>query len=206
MPRVIHASVSVSSATAPNRPRRRRAGRRSGDRVIGSSSIGPRASASSDRDDAPTLSSCRHGLAPVFAMLAPMSGIGSARPLPDPGSGARARGARAVALSRSTPLRRVAGVIVLALAYRGIAEVGYALQFAGPVAAIVWLPVGVGIAFLYRFGLRFWPGVLIGDLLANDYGHLPLGSAVGQTAGNVLEVIVATVLLMRLVPRGEPLS
>ena len=32
------------------------------------------------------------------------------------------------------------------------------------------------------------PGVLIGDLLANDYGALPLGSALGQTTGNVLEV------------------
>ena len=67
-------------------------------------------------------------------------------------------------------------------------KIGYVLEFAGPVAAIVWLPVGVGIAFLYLGGLRFWPGVLIGDLLANDYSALPLGSALGQTCGNVLEV------------------
>ena len=98
------------------------------------------------------------------------------------------------------------GVLALALLYRGAAQIGYALQFAGPVAAIVWLPVGIGVAFLYLGGLRYWPGVLIGDLLANDYGALPLGSALGQTAGNVLEVIVATVLLRRLVPRGDPLG
>jgi signal transduction histidine kinase len=83
--------------------------------------------------------------------------------------------------------------------------VGYALQFAGPVAAIAWLPVGVGIAFLYRGGLQYWPGVLLGDLLANDYGALPIGSAIGQTCGNVLEVVVATMLLRRLVPDGAPL-
>ena len=72
-------------------------------------------------------------------------------------------------------VRLVLGIVALAVLYRGVAEVGYSLQFAGPVAGIVWLPVGVGVAFLYLCGLRFWPGVLIGDLLANDYGALPLG-------------------------------
>jgi signal transduction histidine kinase len=102
--------------------------------------------------------------------------------------------------------RLAVGVVALAVVYRGMAEIGYTLQFAGPVAAIVWLPVGAGIAFLYLGGLAFWPGVLIGDLLANDYHALPLGSAVGQTCGNVLEVIVATLLLRRLVPDRDPLG
>ena len=96
--------------------------------------------------------------------------------------------------------------LALALLYNGAAQVGYALQFSGPVAAIVWLPVGVGIAFLYRGGLSYWPGVLVGDLLANDYGTLPLGTALIQTSGNLLEVIVATLLLRRLVPGGDPLA
>src|SRR5215216_2790805 len=74
------------------------------------------------------------------------------------------------------------------------------------VVALAWLPVGVGIAFLYLAGLRYWPGVLIGDLLANDYVALPLGSALGQTFGNVLEILAATVLLRRLVPGGDPLG
>jgi len=102
--------------------------------------------------------------------------------------------------------RYVLGIVALAALYRGVAQIGYELQFAGPVAAVVWLPVGVGTAFLYLGGLRYWPGVLVGDLLANDYGTLPLGSAIGQTCGNVLEVVVATVLLRRLVPRADPLA
>jgi signal transduction histidine kinase len=103
-------------------------------------------------------------------------------------------------------IRYVLGVVALAVLYRGVAQIGYELQFAGPVAAIVWLPVGVGIAFLYLGGLKYWPGVLVGDLLANDYGRLPVGSAIGQTCGNVLEVVVAAVLLRRLAARGDPLS
>jgi signal transduction histidine kinase len=102
-------------------------------------------------------------------------------------------------------LQYLLGVIALAAAYYGAAELGYALEFAGPVAAILWLPAGVGIAGLYIGGLRYWPGVLAGDLLANDYGSLPLGSALGQTCGNMLEVLVAAMLLHRLC-QGSPLT
>ena len=98
------------------------------------------------------------------------------------------------------------GLVALAGLYYAGAKTGYLLEFAGPVAAIVWLPVGVGIAFLYLGGLRYWPGVLIGDLLANNYSALPVGSALGQTCGNMLEVVLATVLLRRLVRRGSPLD
>jgi signal transduction histidine kinase len=94
---------------------------------------------------------------------------------------------------------RYAGEVgLLALLYYGAARFGYVFEFAGPVAAIVWLPVGVGTAYLYLRGLRFWPGVLVGDLFANNYSALPIGSALGQTVGNVLEVLLAAFLLQRL--------
>jgi signal transduction histidine kinase len=102
--------------------------------------------------------------------------------------------------------RRLVPLVALPAAYYGSAKLGYALDFAGPVAAIVWLPVGVAIAFLYLGGLHLWPGVVIGDLLANNYMALPLGSALGQTAGNLLEVLVAVLLLRRLAGRGSLLG
>jgi signal transduction histidine kinase len=111
-----------------------------------------------------------------------------------------------VARVTHAPIRYPLGVAALAGLYYAGAKTGYLLEFAGPVAAIVWLPVGVGIAFLYLGGLRYWPGVLIGDLLANNYTALPVGSALGQTCGNMLEVVFAALLLRRLVPRGSPLA
>src|SRR5829696_1167839 len=111
-----------------------------------------------------------------------------------------------VAWLRHAPVGYPVGVAALAGLYYAAAKTGYLLEFAGPVAAIVWLPVGVGIAFLYLGGLRYWPGVVVGDLLANDYDALPVGSALGQTAGNVLEVVVIVVLLRRFVPDHDPLS
>lgn len=102
--------------------------------------------------------------------------------------------------------RHLLGLLALAAVYYASAHLGYAFRFAGPVAAIVWLPTGVGIAFLYLAGLRFWPGVLIGDLLVNNYSALPLGSAIGQSTGNVLEIVVAAAILRRLGPDREPLA
>ncbi|MGZ4278169.1 MAG: hypothetical protein ACXVVU_16070, partial [Solirubrobacteraceae bacterium] len=79
--------------------------------------------------------------------------------------------------SRTQAVRRWAGlrgrylaqVLALAITYDVAAQVGFAFEFAGPVAAIVWLPVGVAISFLYLGGVGLWPGVLVGDLLVNDY-------------------------------------
>jgi signal transduction histidine kinase len=87
------------------------------------------------------------------------------------------------------------------VAYYAAAHIGYAFRFSGPVASIVWLPVGVGIAALYLLGPRLWPGVVIGDLLVNNYSTLPLGSAIAQSFGNLLEVLIAALLLRRFASR-----
>jgi signal transduction histidine kinase len=108
---------------------------------------------------------------------------------------------------RSDAWRRYTFELGLLVAlYYGSAHLGYAFEFAGPVAAIVWLPVGVGIAFLYLRGLKYWPGIVVGDLLVNNYSALPLGSAFGQTCGNLLEVVVACALLRRLCPGGSTIN
>ena len=109
-------------------------------------------------------------------------------------------------LAHDARVRYVLLVGALAGAYYGAAQIGYELKFTGAVAAIVWLPVGVGIAFLYLGGLSLWPGVVLGDLLANQYETLPVGSAIGQTIGNTLEVVVAAYLIRRLVRNGRPLE
>jgi signal transduction histidine kinase len=69
----------------------------------------------------------------------------------------------------------------------------------------VWPPAGVGIAALYLWGPSLWPGVFLAELAVNGelLHSLPLGSLVGQQAGNMVEVIVGAVLLRRLIgPRA----
>jgi signal transduction histidine kinase len=94
----------------------------------------------------------------------------------------------------------------LVAAYYVAAHVGYAFDFAGPVAAVVWLPVGVGISGLYLFGLGLWPAVVVGDLLVNSYSTLSFGAAIGQSFGNLLEALIGAWLLRRLASRKAPLS
>jgi signal transduction histidine kinase len=90
--------------------------------------------------------------------------------------------------------------------YWAAAKIGFEFEFAGPVAAIVWLPVGVGVAFLYLGGLSVLPGLIVGDLIVNDYGAIPLASALGQSFGNVLEMVVVTLLLRRFARTAPPLD
>jgi signal transduction histidine kinase len=97
-------------------------------------------------------------------------------------------------------------VALLAGLYYGAARIGYEFQFTGPVAGIVWLPVGVATSYLSLRGLRFWPGALLGDVLSNQYSTIALGGAVGQTTGNLIEVLLAAYLLRRLMRTGSPLQ
>jgi signal transduction histidine kinase len=122
-----------------------------------------------------------------------------------PGRPARVAAARrtAAGILRSRPARYAAGVLALAIAYYAAAKVGQTLRYTASVAAI-WPPAGLGIAALYLRGIRWWPGVFVGELLVNgellvDDTALPLGSLVGQQAGNMAEIIVGAVLLRRLI-------
>jgi signal transduction histidine kinase len=110
---------------------------------------------------------------------------------------------RATVRVRSGVLGYVAGVVCLGLAYFAAAKLGQALRYTASVSAI-WPPVGLGIAVLYLRGLRWWPGVLLGELLVNGEllfgdGGLPLGSLLGQQTGNLAEVIVGAILLRRFI-------
>src|ERR1700675_4547690 len=95
---------------------------------------------------------------------------------------------RSAVAERQAAARYVAGVLALALAYFTVAKGAQSLQYTASVSAI-WPPAGLGIGVLYLAGIRWWPGIFIGELLANgqpfpsDHG-LPLASPTGHPAGN----------------------
>jgi signal transduction histidine kinase len=112
--------------------------------------------------------------------------------------------------ARSGPLRYVAGVLLVAAGYYASAKLGQTLRYTASVSAI-WPPAGFGIAALYLWGLRWWPGILIAELVINaelliDSTSLPLGSLLGQQAGNMAEIVVGAMLLRRLVGRRAALD
>ena len=94
-------------------------------------------------------------------------------------------------------------MLLLAAAYYGAAKVGQTLRYTASVAGI-WPPAGLGIAALYLWGLRWWPGILLGEIVVNgqlllDDSTFPVGSLLGQQTGNMAEIIVGALLLRRLV-------
>src|SRR3954452_7520008 len=107
---------------------------------------------------------------------------------------------------RATPAGRrwldAGAVLLLAGLYYLAAKIGLRLAYLNGAVTALWPPVGVGIAVLVLCGPRLWPGIVIGDLLAADFST-PLGTVMGQTVGNTLEVVVAAVLLRRLT-NGRP--
>jgi signal transduction histidine kinase len=106
--------------------------------------------------------------------------------------------------------RAVAGTLVLAAAYYGAAKLGQTLRYTASVSAI-WPPAGLGIAALYLWGIRWWPAIFLGELLVNanlllSDSTFPIGSLVGQQAGNIAEIVVGAVLLKRLIGPGAAMD
>jgi PAS domain S-box-containing protein len=113
---------------------------------------------------------------------------------------------RRLAALQATPAGRrwldAGAVVLLAGVYYAAAKIGLRLAYLNGAVTALWPPVGVGIAALVLYGPRLWPGIVIGDLLAANYST-PLGTVIGQTTGNTLEVVVAAVILRRLT-NGRP--
>jgi signal transduction histidine kinase len=108
-----------------------------------------------------------------------------------------------LSLLRSSAARRIAAIVALAIAYYAAAKLAQSLRYTASVSAI-WPPAGLGIAALYLWGIRLWPGIFLGELLINAeliaaHNGLPFWSVVGQQTGNMLEIIVGAVLLRRLI-------
>ena len=101
-------------------------------------------------------------------------------------------------------------MLLLAAAYYGAAKIGQTLRYTASVSAI-WPPAGLGIAALYLWGLRWWPGVLLGEIVVNgqlllDDSSLPVGSLLGQQTGNMAEIIVGALLLRQLIGPGAAMD
>src|SRR3954467_3077845 len=111
-----------------------------------------------------------------------------------PGADQRRHGVRG---DRRGLARYAAAVALVAVAYYVVGRIGLELAYLNGAVAAVWPPAGLGVAVLFLYGTRLWPGIVIGDLLLGDYST-PLGTVLGQTVGNTLALVVAAALLRRL--------
>lgn len=95
------------------------------------------------------------------------------------------------------PILYVVTNILVALAYYGAGRIGLELAYLNGAVAALWPPAGLGLAVLVRYGVRLWPGIVIGDLVLGDYST-PIGTVLAQTLGNTVALVAAALVLRRL--------
>lgn len=90
-------------------------------------------------------------------------------------------------------------VIALFVIYFSTARIGLSLAAVSRFATLVWLPSGIAVAALFRFGYRLWPGILAGAFLVNLFNGASLFVAIGIGVGNTFEALAGSYLLNRYV-------
>ncbi|MBF0123714.1 MAG: PAS domain S-box protein [Magnetococcales bacterium] len=93
-------------------------------------------------------------------------------------------------ISRSLVAQSVIQVVLVTAAYYVFGRLGLAMPAVGQHITLIWLPTGIAVAALLRWGTPLWPAVYLGAFLVNLHtGLSPLfacGVAVGNTAGPLL--------------------
>ncbi|PWT73424.1 MAG: hypothetical protein C5B60_08185 [Chloroflexi bacterium] len=88
-------------------------------------------------------------------------------------------------------------LLTVAAVYFGTGRLGLSLGAAHGFATLVWLPSGLAVTALFRWGSGLWPAITIGAFLLNLFTGAPLLVAAGIGIGNTLEALVCVALLKR---------
>ncbi|HEV8214423.1 MAG TPA: MASE1 domain-containing protein [Gemmatimonadaceae bacterium] len=92
----------------------------------------------------------------------------------------------------------VGRVLGLASLYVVSARLGLSLGAVAGFATLVWPPTGFAIAALLLLGIRAWPGVFVGAVVANMLTGASLPVALGIGVGNTAEALVCAHVVTRI--------
>ena len=105
-----------------------------------------------------------------------------------------------LSILRSSGVRQLLAMLLVAAAYLIAARLGLSLAFTNKSVSPVWPPTGIALAGLLLLGYRASPGVFLGAFLANYFlTPVSLLTATGIAGGNTLEALTAAILLQRFV-------
>lgn len=89
------------------------------------------------------------------------------------------------------------GVVGLGIIYHLAARLGLLMANVQPNTSPVWPPTGIAIAALLLFGIKYWPGIILGLIFGYLFNNTPFNVLIGLAIGNSLEAIAAAYLLGR---------
>ncbi len=99
---------------------------------------------------------------------------------------------------RNPPIHTPVACVLLALGYFATGRLGLMLPALGHHITLVWLPTGIAVAALLRWGWRCWPGITLGAIAVNATTGTPWLMALAIAAGNTLGPLLAAWLLQRM--------
>lgn len=102
--------------------------------------------------------------------------------------------------------REFLGVVLFGLVYGLTAKLGLNQSTIASNVTLIWPPTGISLYVVLRFGNRWWPGIVLGDLLGNAGTGAPLLSVLGIAGGNILETLLCAWLLTRFLGFRADLS
>ena len=98
---------------------------------------------------------------------------------------------------RHQRLNTVTTTLLLALAYFATGRLGLMLPAFGSNITLIWLPTGIAVAALLRWGSGCWPGISLGAFAVNAAVGTPWTVALGIALGNTLGPLLAAWILRR---------
>ena len=103
-------------------------------------------------------------------------------------------------------LQRSALVLLAGAAvYFVLANLGLSLAGAYKQASPVWPASGFALAFLYRFGWKFWPAIFLGAAASNWLAPSSALAAAGIASGNTLEALLGSYLFSSTIKMRLPI-
>ncbi|HQX53687.1 MAG TPA: MASE1 domain-containing protein, partial [Planctomycetaceae bacterium] len=86
----------------------------------------------------------------------------------------------------------------LFVAYFLTGYLGLSLPAVGTQITLIWLPTGIAVACLYRWGYQFWPTVTIAAVSVNMVFGVPVLTALAIGVGNTVATVLVAWLLHRM--------
>lgn len=95
-------------------------------------------------------------------------------------------------------LRDLALNAAVAVSYAAVGHVSLTAATEHRAISSLWMPSGIALFALVRFGPRLWPGVALAAFLLNQSVGIPLAGALAIAAGDALEAVIGAHLVLRV--------
>jgi len=95
-------------------------------------------------------------------------------------------------------LRDLALNVAVAISYAAVGHASLAAATEHRAISSLWMPSGIALFAVIRFGPRLWPGVALAAFLLNKSVGIPLVGALAIAGGDALEAVIGAHLVLRV--------